>query len=225
MNSILLLHDLDGPDASAAHFAARLQEMGYATVVPELFTAPAGQDEAALLDWASTLVDADVLQRAQAAFTQIAAEGARVAVCGLGWGGTYALLLAAHEPRVAATVDIGGTITYPVWTAKRPGSPLNFVAGLTAPFLAAFPAQGAAQSPDEIARLRSRLIEHDKAGEVKIYDAKPNFWREDSEAARSLLKRVQAFLSNAFDPQPLSPNPQQIRPETGYPNEASRIHA
>ena len=225
MNRVLILHDLDGPNASAARFAASLEEKGFAPIVPELFSAPDGMNEAALSDWSSTLADADIIERARAAFHEAADDGSRVAVCGLGWGGAYALLLAAHEPRVAATVDIGGVITYAAWTAKRPGSPLNFVAGLTGPFFAAFSAHDTLNSQDEIGRLRNRLIEHDKAGEVKVYDAPPNFWREESEATNRLLNRVGAFLSNAFNPDPVSPNPQQILPETGYPNEASLLHA
>jgi dienelactone hydrolase len=227
MNHVLVLHDLDGPQGSAVAFAAHLEAQGFAVSVPDIFPAapPEGADEAALTDWATTLSDADILERARGAFQEKAQNEARVAVCGLGWGGAYALLLGAHEPRVLATADIAGAITYAAWTAKRPGSPLNFVAGLNGPFFAAFPANDPNFSGDEIERLRGRLVEHDKAGEVKVYEAGPHFWREDSEATHALQTRLAAFLRNAFNPAPPSPMPQHIRPETGYPNEASRIHA
>lgn len=228
MNHVLLLHDLDGPHGSAAHFAAKLQQQGFSVAVPELFPSPPPEaaDETALFDWATSLADSAVLETARAAFENIASESAaRIAVCGLGWGGAYALLLGAHEPRVAATIDIGGTITYAAWTAKRPGSPLNFVAGLNAPFFAAFSNADTHNSPDEIGRLRSRLVEHDKIGEVKIYDAPSHFWREDGEATRALWIRLSAYLADIFEPQTVEASPQQIRPGDGYPNEASRLHA
>lgn len=228
MSHIIVLHDLDGPVASAAAVAARLEQLGFTTSVPELFPAapPEGADEPALVDWATTLADSAILERARTAFKTASAQagGSPVAALGLGWGGAYALLLGAHEPAVAATVDIGGTITYAAWTAKRPGSPLNFVAGLNAPFFAAFSGQDQHSSKDEIDRLRGRLVEHDKVGEVKIYEAPPHFWREESAASAALWTRVAAFMGEVFAPAPPEPNP-QMHPEAGYPNEASRLHA
>ncbi len=143
----------------------------------------------------------------------------QLGIVGWGWGGAYALMAAAHDARIRVAVDIGGDVTYPVLTAQKPGSPLNFVGDIEGALFAAFPENDPQIPRNEIERLRFRIIDHDKRGEVKVYpNTPPHFWRDESLPQTQLLwRRVEAFLGEHIA--------EQEAWGEGYPNEESRLHA
>jgi len=235
--ALVLLHDVHGLDEATQQAAAHLADLGYAVVAPDLFAynppvAVEGKelDEAALLDYASTLSDSRAVEEALAAIEMLAQNNdssTRIGVVGFGWGGAIALMAASHDSRVRVAANIGGTISYPVLSPQRPGSPLNFVANLEGALFAAFAGHDACTPHNEIERLRARLVEHDKKGEVKTYDATARFWRdEQNPATRALWLRLENFLNDYLreDPEAAFTAPQEL-PEDGYPNDASRLHA
>ena len=78
-----------------------------------------------------------------------------------------------------------------------------------------------------------RIVEHDKRGEIKFYpDAPPRFWRDDSlPQTQALWRRIANFIDEYVREGELEPgdeathqSPQGI-PDSGYPNEQSRLHA
>jgi carboxymethylenebutenolidase len=227
---LVVLHDVHGLDAWTEQAAARLAALGYVAVAPDLYARSGPpQDttsEAAMYDFTNSLHDSELVNDALSALDWLAAredvDSTRLGVIGWGWGGAYALMAGAHDARVITVADIAGAITYPVLTAKKPGSPLNFIADIEGTVFAAFPASDPLIPMNEIERLRGRLVEHDKRGEVKVYpDAPSRFWRDDTLPQTShLWRRLENFLyTNLTAPE------ESMEPIGDYPNEESRLHA
>lgn len=225
--SLLLLHDAMGPDDFLRAAGARLAESGYVVALPDLFArrgGPSGDSEVARQDFLFTLSDCEVISDILAVTGFLSSHKAvdrkALGVLGWGWGGAFALTAAAHDPRIRAVVDVGGEITYPSHSQNHTGSPLNFVADIEGAIFAAF-AENDVQPPGEIARLRERLIEHDKIHEVKVFSGTTGrFWRDDTPPAALLWRRIEQFIANAFT----LPSEAEFA-DGGYANEASRLHA
>jgi carboxymethylenebutenolidase len=234
--ALVVLHDIHGLDDATREAAARLSRLGYVCLAPDLFARSGGpQDtssETALMNFTLSLSDAQMIADALAALSALTSrddvDANRLGIVGWGWGGAFALMAAAHDHRAVVACDIGGDITYPVLTPQKPGSPLNFLANIEGALFAAYPGGDPAFPPIEIERLRTRLIEHDKPGEVKIYDgAPPRFWRDGSlPQTASLWRRLENFLLDYLihTHEPAFIDPYGL-PEDGYPNEESRLHA
>jgi len=233
--ALLVLHDWHGIDEFTNLACARLSQAGFVTYAPDLFrrsTPPENADDAALADWAQSLSDSQNVAIILAALDELAVrpdvDATRLGIVGWGWSGAYALMAAAHDSRVRAACDIGGEISYPVTSARRPGSPLNFVANLNGALFAAFAGGDSSFPANEIDRLRTRLIEHDKIGEVKNYDAPPRFWRDEKLAQTAALwLRMTHFLAlHLAPPESIEPpTSDELKPEAGQANEESRLHA
>ena len=229
--TIIFLHDINGLDAWSKSAAQRLADSGYTVVAPDLFADlnyPSGEDgappsEIALQDFALKVSDAQVVETIIGALKNVG-SATRCGVVGWGWSGAYALMAGAHDSRFAAIADIDGDISYAANTVNRPGSPLNFVAGIEGAFFGAFAGDDAAFPEVEVHRLRNRLIEHDKIGDVKLYpNVARRFWRDDSLPQTALVwKRLEDFLRGTLRDETET----EIEYSTGdYPNEASRLHA
>lgn len=235
---LVVIHDINGMDETAHDACARLSQMGYSVLAPDLFAlggGPKEDTEAALADHAATLSDARVVAAILSsldAATQSRDMSTHAGVIGWGWGGAYALMAAAHDARFRVAADIGGVISYPVTTPAKPGSPLNFVANVEGALFAAFPGNDPDFPDFEIERMKSRLVEHDKRGEVRVYtDAPAKFWRAaDSLQTQALWRRLECFLEEHIDDcaadEFVSPSEYlDERPDAGHANEASRLHA
>ena len=220
---LVILHDIEGLDDWTKSAAEKISESGFSVVTPDLFADAKGTDGAAptsdeLVAFADTLSDAKIVENIVASLGNMTSS-TRIGVVGFGWSGAYALMAAASDARFAVAADIGGVITYAVSTALRPGSPLNFLANLEGALFAAFAAQDSQFPDNEIARLRAQLVNQDKRGEVKVYDAPARFWREDSVQSHNLWRRLEAFLREHLQ------EDGEVDELGGYPNEASRLHA
>lgn len=237
--TLVVIHDIGGLDDATREAAARLAQMGYVVLAPDFFAlggGPKETTESALADHAATLSDARVVSAIIESFNAVAAQApdmsTHVGVLGWGWGGAYALMAASHDARFRVACDIGGVISYAVSTPQNPGSPLNFVANIEGALFAAFPGNDPDFPDVEIGRLRGRLVEHDKRGEVRVYpDAPPRFWRDASlPQTQALWRRLENFLDEhigdgAQDEFVSSTEYLDEHPDAGYPNEESRLHA
>jgi dienelactone hydrolase len=236
-----------GLDDFTKNVAERLVPQGFDVATPDLFAdAPAKADAtktdaaketdadkesespADFIDYADALSDAKIVESIIAALDKVTAHagvsGSPIGVIGWGWSGAYALMAASHDARFSVVADIGGVITYPVQTAQRPGSPLNFLANIEGAFFAAFPGADPTFPDNEIQRLRGQMINHDKRGEVKVYqDAPARFWRdEELPQTQQLWRRLEGFLREHMLE---DVSPEEIDDEGAYPNEESRLHA
>lgn len=226
---LVMLPDYFGTDEPLQHAAARLCDAGYLVLVPDLLHnsgVPAPDALAEIEDWALKQSDAanvtKVLRAVEFARALEGADSTRAGILGWGWSGALALIAASHDAPVRVVCDIGGAINYPVTTANRPGSPMNFIADLEAVIFAAFPGADPAFPDEEVRRLHARIVEHDKVGEVKVYDlAPPRFWRDDSlPQTRAFWRRLLNFLAEN-----LAMTQEGTEPLGGYPNEEARLMA
>ncbi len=220
---LVVLHDIEGLDNWTKSVGDKLSESGFDVITPDLFAGAKGKDGAAptaedFAVYADTLSDAKIVENIVSHLENVASS-TRIGIIGWGWSGAYALMAAASDARFAVAADIGGVITYPVSTAQRPGSPLNFLANLEGTLFAAFAGQDSNFPANEIGRLRAQMINHDKRGAVKVYDAAARFWREDSVPAQTLWRRLNGFLREHLLEEG------EVDEEGAYPNEESRLHA
>ena len=240
---LLVLHDIYGLDDFTKSVAERLVPQGFDVATPDLFAdapakvetetkesdaAEADAAPADFTDYADTLSDSKIVENIIAALDKVSARadisGSQIGIIGWGWSGAYALMAAAHDARFSVVADIGGVITYPVQTAQRPGSPLNFLANIEGALFAAFAGADTNFPDNEIQRLRGQMINQDKRGEIKVYgDAPARFWRDESlPQTAQLWRRLEGFLREHMQE---DVSPDEIDEEGGYPNEASRLHA
>lgn len=225
---LLLLHDQWGLDDFTRAAATRLAEAGYIVALPDLFArsgAPGEDSEVARQDFLHNLNDPQVLGDALAALQYLAnhdsVDKKRLGVLGWGWGGAFVLTCAGHDSRISAAANIGGVITYPMLSTNHSGSPLNFIADIEGVIFCAYP-QHEGPPLGEIARLRERLVEHDKPGEVKVFTGTTGrFWRQDNPQAALLWRRIEQFFSETFD---LDADT-LLFDDSGQANEESRLHA
>jgi carboxymethylenebutenolidase len=225
---LLLLHDQWGLDDFTRAAAARLADAGYVIALPDLFarsSGPAEDSDVARQDFLHNLSDAQVTGDALAALHFLVnhenVDKKRLGVLGWGWGGAFALLCAGHDSRLSAVANIGGLITYPMHSTNHSGSPLNFIADIEGTIFCAYP-QNEGPPSGEIARLRERLVEHDKLGEVKAFTGTAGrFWRQDTPQAALLWRRIEQFFAETFelDADTL------LFADSGQANEESRLHA
>lgn len=227
--AVVVLPDIFGLDAQFQSAAAELCSLGYTVLAPDL-TADTGlpASDAApsdVDDWVLKQSDAAHVKKALLALdflrAQEVVDGGRLGLMGWGWSGALALMAAGHGGDLRVVCDIGGTITYPVLTANRPGSPLNFVADIEAIIFAAFAGQDPTFPDEEIQRLRTHIVENAKTGEVKIYEAPARFWLNNA------LPQTQAFrrrLGN-FLAENLAGTREGVEPLGEYPNQEARIQA
>lgn len=226
--ALLLLHDQWGLDDFTRAAAARLAEAGYVVALPDVFArsgAPVEDSDVGRQDFLFNLSDAQVTGDALAALQFLAnhpgVDKKRLGVLGWGWGGSFALLCGGHDSRLSAVANIGGVITYPVLSTNHSGSPLNFIADIEGVIFCAYPQQEGPPS-GEVARLRERLVEHDKLGEVKVFTGTTGrFWRQDTPEAALLWRRIEQFFADSFelDADTL------LFADSGQANEESRLHA
>ncbi|MBV9469178.1 MAG: dienelactone hydrolase family protein [Abitibacteriaceae bacterium] len=228
--ALVVLHDIYGLDEATHEAAQRLRDLGYITITPDLYAhsgAPKDtSSDKAILSFMLALDDSRLISDALAAVQWLAqredVDTTRIGIIGWGSGGAYALMAGSCDGRLRTVIDIGGHITYPVLTAQKPGSPLNFVADLEGTFMGAFAGSDPTLPKSEIERLIARLTEHDKRGEVKVYpDAPPRFWRDPAlPQTAQLWRRLENFLKDNLLEFEASDEPIE-----DYPNEDARLYA
>jgi carboxymethylenebutenolidase len=222
--ALLFLHDGNGGDAWATDAASRLAALGFAVLLPDLLAQLPPVETGARAGQVMDLADAQILADVTRVGDWLARQDNvtdQLGIAGWGWGGTYALLAGAHDERWRVIVDVDGVLTYPTFSAGRPASPLNFVAEIEGTIFAAYASCHNEVSHNDIDRLRGKLREHDKIGEVKLIDAEAGFWRDAGAPATALLwRRLSAFLQEHFG--------EEETPGwavAGAANEESRLHA
>jgi carboxylesterase len=105
-HAVLLLHGLSSSPLEMRYLARFLHAEGFTVSVPVLDGYSAGTAEAAMEQW----VDAAVAE-----YDRLAAEYARVSVCGLSIGAALSLALARRRTSLQALVLLSLTLSYDGW--------------------------------------------------------------------------------------------------------------
>jgi len=188
--AIVVLHEAFGLNTAIEAVSGRLARADYAVLAPDLYwRGPdrlAGYDERAkAIAMLKTLPDQQVLADAAHAIDRLRELVGDVPIGVIGYriGGRYALLVAEHDPRVAATIGYygagidGGTIS-PLWTINA----LEGVKNLHVPALLIFVGDDPTVPEDEVGRIEWWLRELGVRHELVRYPGvRPGFTFADRD--------------------------------------------
>jgi len=215
--SILLIHDIHGPNAFYHDVARRLAKAGFITALPDLFhrLPPAADDsrEASMsrgrqLEQAEALSDLQVL----AIWLKHHEQGnGKFGTMGFCMGGTLVLLLASREPVPNATVCYYG---FP----KRERTPLNpilpadqgEIANIQSPLLGFWGDQDKAVGPENVDAYSDALIAAGKGHDFLTYSGIGHGFltfdpaADSFDASQDAWRRTVEFYRKEFTRKPIS---------------------
>ena len=166
--ALLLIHEDHGLTEWELAQARRLAEAGYAVLAVDLYN---GQK-------VDSVMDAHIMGRALPEETVLAALGSaldylqsrsdiepgRLGVIGWDLGGTYALEIARHDPRLkACVICYGGVVTDPALLAPMKAAVLGIFGG-----------KDAGITDETVAAFRKSLQKADKHYEIKVFPDSPH---------------------------------------------------
>jgi len=206
---VVLIHHMPGYDRGSKEIARRIAELGYDTIVPNLYwrEAPgAAPDDAAATARANGGVpDAQLIADVSggAAFLRgLSASNGKVATIGHCSGGRQSVLVACNADVDAAVDCYGAYVTGVVpegWPLKIT-SLTDQLPNLRAPLLGLFGNEDQYPSPEQVDELEQILKAHEKTYEFHRYDGAAHaFFANDRpsyrvEAANDGWERIAAFF-------------------------------
>jgi dienelactone hydrolase len=164
----VLVHDALGLDEAMLAAGARLARGGRVVLAVDLYAREgtprvAAPGPAAARELERAVPDRRVLADLEAALERLGREPdvdpERVALVGLGAGGTWAFLAACASSRAAAVVDVQGRLVHDRLDRETPLQPLELALNLGAPALIVLGADDPATPPDEVERARAVLTQ------------------------------------------------------------------
>ncbi|WP_164928543.1 dienelactone hydrolase family protein [Gloeobacter violaceus] len=161
--AVLLVPEEAGLNAFIAGVAAELATLGFAVLVPDLYsrlggTAALGPNPAAALEKLNDSLIARDLDLSFAYLEKLLGPQGKIAILGFGWGGSKALTYATENPDIAAVA---------VFYAPNP-EPVGRVLNLEMPLLGNYAALDEAVTP-KLAELEAALTKAGKTYDFKIY--------------------------------------------------------
>jgi carboxymethylenebutenolidase len=209
--SVLLLHDINGPNAFYRDLARRLADAGYVTLLPDLFHRhPPLEDTSreAIFARMQATEQAGLLDDIESALIWL--KDHEMITGGLGlvgfcMGGTLAMLASARYPALDGTVAYYG---FPN-RERTPTAPIvpiddSEVAGLQAPLLAFWGTGDAGVGMDNVDAYEAKLNQYHKDHEFVRYDGLPHGFLTFDEAspnfggAADSWERTLAFFAARF---------------------------
>ncbi len=192
---LIVIHEWWGLNEQIKDVATRFAEQGYAVIAPDLYQGELASDPTQAGKLMQELVQAYALNVLNGAIEFLQAqgnvEGTKIGVTGFCMGGSYALLIACHNPAIKAAAPFYGDIPSDE-VLSRLSAPLLFI-GAEHDFWI---------TQDKMNGLKASLESLQKEGEVKIYDGvghaffnerRPDAYNE--EAAKDAWQRVNNFFN------------------------------
>jgi carboxymethylenebutenolidase len=185
---ILIIHDVNGPNAFYRDLARRLAGEGFVALLPDLFvregkvvesSRDAVMERAGRLDQASAL--ADIAAALDLLREHPATTGAAGAI-GFCMGGTFVMLAAARDTRPDAVVAFYGFPARPA-TERAPRRPLDEAAEVRSPLLAFWGDADAGVGMENVEAYRTALVAADIPHEFEIYPGYPHGFLTFDEAS------------------------------------------
>lgn len=160
--AVLFLHEPGLAESFVGGVAARLEAAGFVALAHALSPAALESDRAALAELDPRLAELGRLP---------GVDPERLAVLGLGRGGTLAFLLACTR-RLAAAVDVEGPVLHAELSPARPTQPLELALNLEGAFLGLFAEDGAVGA-EQRELLRARLEAAARPFELRLLASGP----------------------------------------------------
>lgn len=193
--ALILVHEWWGLNEHVKDLTRRFAGQGYVVLAPDLYDGAKTKDPEEAGKLMQGLDKNKALEKLNAAVAYLqslpAVEGDRIGVTGFCMGGTFALLLAAHNKSVRASAPFYGDI--PTDDELR---------DLSAPVLFIGAENDFWITKDKMDRLDEGLKKYGKEGEVKVYegvghaffnDTRPEAY--DKDAAEDAWRRVTGFFA------------------------------
>jgi carboxymethylenebutenolidase len=197
---LILVHEWWGLNDHVKDIAGRFAEEGYVVLAPDLYDGASTKDPEEAGKLMQGLDKERALEKLNGAVSYLqglpAVDGDRIGVTGFCMGGTYALLLAAHNKSVRASAPFYGDIPTDE-ELKNLSAPVLFIGAENDFWI----------TKEKMDRLDEGLKKYGKEGEVKVYegvghaffnDTRPEAY--DKSAAEDAWKRVTGFFKEKLKP-------------------------
>ena len=165
--AVLLVHAEDGLDGAAQAWARELAVEGFLVLAPRLLASASVPAPREALTQRRSLATLEAALRQLQGRPEVAS--ARLAVLGLGAGGTLAFQLACTtRRRLAAALDVGGPLLHASLAPERPIQPLELALNLECPLLVLLDAGDPHVPAGHAAEIEARLGQFARAAEVVV---------------------------------------------------------
>ena len=192
---LILIHEWWGLNEHVKDLTRRFAEQGYAVLAPDLYDGSSTKDPEEAGKLMQGLDKTKALEKLDGAVAYLqglpSVDGENIGVTGFCMGGTYALLLAAHNKSVKASAPFYGDIPADD-ELKNLSAPVLFIGAENDFWI----------TKEKMDRLDEGLKKYGKEGEVKVYegvghaffnDTRPEAY--DKEAAEDAWRRVTGFFA------------------------------
>ena len=200
--ALILVHEWWGLNDHVKDLARRFAEQGYVVLAPDLYDGASTKDPGEAGKLMQGLDKQKALEKLDGAVAYLqglsAVDGDRIGVTGFCMGGTYALLLAAHNKSIKASAPFYGDIPTDD-ELKQLSAPVLFIGAENDFWI----------TKDKMDRLDGALKRYGKEGEVKVYegvghaffnDTRPEAY--DKDAAEDAWRRVTEFFAEKLKSAP-----------------------
>ena len=200
--ALIIVHEWWGLNDHVKDLARRFAEQGYVVLAPDLYDGASTKDPEEAGKLMQGLDKQKALEKLDDAVAYLqglpAVDGERIGVTGFCMGGTFALLLAAHNKSVKASAPFYGDIPTDD-ELKELSAPVLFIGAENDFWI----------TKEKMDRLDEGLKKFGKEGEVKVYegvghaffnDTRPDAY--DKDAADDAWRRVTGFFSDKLKPAP-----------------------
>ena len=192
---LILVHEWWGLNEHVKDLARRFAEQGYVVLAPDLYDGAITKDAEEAGKLMQGLNQTKALEKLNGAVAYLqslpSVDSESIGVTGFCMGGTFALLLAAHNKSVKASAPFYGDIP-PDDELKNLSAPVLFIGAENDFWI----------TKDKMDRLDEGLKKYGKEGEVKVYegvghaffnDTRPEAY--DKDAAEDAWRRVTSFFA------------------------------
>lgn len=176
--AVVVIQEIWGVNSHIQSVVDRLPSLGYVGLAPAMFhregpmTTGLHEEMDTAIDRMRNSTDADILADVNAAMAYLKAQsfvvGDKIGIVGFCYGGRVSYLAACNVSDLAASVVFyGGGIGNALGDGP---SPLEQTANIGCPMLGLFGVEDANPTPDDVAKMDSKLTTHGKAHEFHSYD-------------------------------------------------------
>ena len=200
--AVIHLHERYGIVQHTTDLAQKLVDVGYVTVVPDLFSRFTGDRQAlARGDSRVELCDAEVLQDADAIVTYLRTlpevDDSRIAMIGVCQTGRQPLLLSAYREYLSGIVVMYGAIYNADWESHqlRPEPVAQLLEKLSCPVQGIFGELDNLVPLDNVLRMGNVLATARKSSDIHVYAEAPHGFLNDTMPGRYRAAQTQAAWS------------------------------
>lgn len=187
VGSVIVIHEIFGLTDHIKDVACRFAQEGYVALAPNLFTREGEPPSMAggfgpLMQFVGKISDKQIVADLNAAMKMLRGlkqSNKKVGIVGFCYGGRVSMILAGYAPDLNAAVAYYGRISGNK-TEAQPAHAIDLVEKMKAPLLGHFGALDNGIPPSEADKLRDALKQHNKIGEIYVYEGAGHAFNNDT---------------------------------------------